>query len=738
MADNFGFKDGRNQAELALSPAAPLARKLAKFGSLKLNIGGKLKMPGAITKIGDITGSMRSQFGDIIKNKQRSIAFAGTLSTTLTAFDKNRNQAKAGNLVMGDPMFTGNAVGIPAATDFLSFSNLKPGEALPTSFGPLLDARKTQLAALTQRTSSVFATDAFKGVNVAENFDKTPYPLDNTLDLPSVPALSQGGAAAQNDPIVKDKRRFAVVGVHIGTGKPSFWSRLLSMAQVKAIPGLNPVVNQVFKDRKNSGSWSEPVSPLVAEYPYNRVTQTESGHAFEMDDTPGAERIHMFHRSGSFIEMHPDGTVVYKNLKDGYMLTMGDQFVKVGGSCHIAVDGNATLYTKGDVNVQSDGEINMQAKKDFNVYAANINLRAKKVFKADGVKMDLRYIVLPTMLMPVPMGGGFAPRINLAAIKADFPKSNILQVLANMAKNPLDPKNANVAIKFNEEKVALPPDNPLSNPGIYIKKGGQALAYRSRMFDSPEETDDIELYSAHVGLQQNLGDITGDVRKTGGKLFVLEGPTITNATSVPTVNYLNFDDFKGRFSYANDYSLGGTSFALRDVVDISLYPEIIAPLKPVPAPTVDTSIPDIQIEDPRPKGGGGSSGGGSDDDDSGSSPENGPWDNRLDVAKSVEYDYPDLVKEDSGAFADQLAHRLNRIDGTKKWGRKARNRDGSNKNFDVVTYQLDPNDFSKKKMIDVVLDVGGPDAKAKWSVVPSYEEEGNGYWAPPENGDLDK
>lgn len=605
MADNIGFKDGRNLAERALAPAKPLSRTLAKFGSLKLDIGGKIKMPGVVSKVTDITAATRSRFGSILKTKAETQAFSGTLTSVLGEFDKTRKSLDG--FVLPSPV-TGNATGIPSTTGFLEFSNLKPGERIPTGFNSIIDDRKTQLAALQQRVSSIFATNVFKGVSISENFNKTPYPLDEQLDLPTIPPLAQGGLVAAKDSILKDKRKFAIVGVHIGAGKPSFWSRLLSLAQVKAIPSLNPVVNQVFKDRKNAGTWSEPVSPFAAQYPYNRVSQTESGHVMEFDDTPGAERVHIFHRSGSFIEWHPDGTVVYKNMKDGYDLTMGDKYIKVNGSCHIAVDGNATVYTKGNVDVQSDGDINFQAKKDFNVYAANVNLRAKKLFRGDGAKIDLRYISLPTSLIPIPMGAGFAPRVNLAAIKADFPRSNIVQVLQNMAKNPLDPKNANIDIKFNQETVALPKDNPLSNPGIYNKKTASAIAYRGRLFDAPEETEDIELYSAHIELQQSLGDVTGDPRIGGGKLYILEGPSITTEKVVPTVNYLNFDDFKGTFSYPSNFVLGGTSFRLIDLIDTAIYPDIL-PLPPVPLAPVDTFIPTITITDPRPSTTGGGSGG---------------------------------------------------------------------------------------------------------------------------------
>ena len=56
----------------------------------------------------------------------------------------------------------------------------------------------------------------------------------------------------------------------------------------------------------------EPPSAYAAEYPYNNVVQTESGHFQEFDDTPGAERIRTQHRAGTYTEIRPDGSEVHK------------------------------------------------------------------------------------------------------------------------------------------------------------------------------------------------------------------------------------------------------------------------------------------------------------------------------------------------------------------------------------------------------------------------------------------
>lgn len=114
----------------------------------------------------------------------------------------------------------------------------------------------------------------------------------------------------------------------------------------------------------NDGSWSEPPSPASTEtppvYPYNNITQTESGHTFEMDDTPSRERIRLNHRSGTFIEMHPNGDEVHKVYGDGYEIVIKNKNVLIKGTCNITINGDANMHVLGNHNVQVDGDYNLQ------------------------------------------------------------------------------------------------------------------------------------------------------------------------------------------------------------------------------------------------------------------------------------------------------------------------------------------------------------------------------------------
>ena len=115
-----------------------------------------------------------------------------------------------------------------------------------------------------------------------------------------------------------------------------------------------------------NSSWTEPTTKYAAKFPYNTVTETESGHLFEVDDTPGAERISNAHRSGTFDEVHPDGSKVTKVFKDNYQVVMKDDHVYVMGDCYLTVQGNVEQKVEGNYSIEVTG--------NYKVTAARIDL----------------------------------------------------------------------------------------------------------------------------------------------------------------------------------------------------------------------------------------------------------------------------------------------------------------------------------------------------------------------------
>lgn len=104
-------------------------------------------------------------------------------------------------------------------------------------------------------------------------------------------------------------------------------------------------------------TWSEPEyrNGKVSNYPRNHVTQTESGHAFEVDDTAECERIHTYHRTGTFQEIIDTGERVTKIVSNDYELVLKDKNVMISGDCNITIQGNAKIKVDGDL-VQEVGK----------------------------------------------------------------------------------------------------------------------------------------------------------------------------------------------------------------------------------------------------------------------------------------------------------------------------------------------------------------------------------------------
>lgn len=164
-------------------------------------------------------------------------------------------------------------------------------------------------------------------------------------------------------------------------------------------------VNGTVVQKKNSSrvigaklpydqSFDEPLSPFNGEYPYNKVTQTESGHIIEVDDTPGNERLHVYHRSGTYIEIDANGSVVKRTKGSSYEIIdcngkiaiLGKADISINGACNIFVGNDVNMEVMGDVNLtchnditaQAGGTLNLSAKEEINLHAEVVNIEADK------------------------------------------------------------------------------------------------------------------------------------------------------------------------------------------------------------------------------------------------------------------------------------------------------------------------------------------------------------------------
>ena len=135
-------------------------------------------------------------------------------------------------------------------------------------------------------------------------------------------------------------------------------------------------------------AWDEPESAYRGAYPYNKVTQTESGHIFEIDDTPGSERLHIYHKSGTYIEIDANGSVIKRTKgssyeiidRNGKIAIAGRADISINGACNIFVGNDANIEVEGDTNITCHNDITAQAGGTFNLSAVEeFNIRSKTV-----------------------------------------------------------------------------------------------------------------------------------------------------------------------------------------------------------------------------------------------------------------------------------------------------------------------------------------------------------------------
>jgi len=135
---------------------------------------------------------------------------------------------------------------------------------------------------------------------------------------------------------------------------------------------------KVYVKAKDLTDTSEPKSAYRTKYPYNTTYTTKSGHAIELDDTPKHERIHVWHRSGSYEEIANGptesgktftGRRVKKTVGDDYEIVVEDKNIlikknlnkEVGNNVTVSIGEDATVKVSGKVRIDAEGGISIGA-----------------------------------------------------------------------------------------------------------------------------------------------------------------------------------------------------------------------------------------------------------------------------------------------------------------------------------------------------------------------------------------
>ena len=209
---------------------------------------------------------------------------------------------------------------------------------------PVPDTSTTNQTTATTTANTNTATDTSKPVSTF-----TPHGGDRTYNTVIGFTDPQGKYPLRDHIYEPDTNRLAR-GVAIGTCLA--WKE---KTRTTGIPG--PFVT----------TWEQPPVPSGTRYPYNKVFESESGHVNEIDDTPGAERLSNFHRTGTFTEIDNNGTQVNKIVGDSYQIIDRNGSIYIVGKATVTVDGSINILCNESANIEVMGNANVDVRKDATI-----------------------------------------------------------------------------------------------------------------------------------------------------------------------------------------------------------------------------------------------------------------------------------------------------------------------------------------------------------------------------------
>jgi predicted chitinase len=141
----------------------------------------------------------------------------------------------------------------------------------------------------------------------------------------------------------------------------------------------------------DGGTFDQPEVPYNASYPYNHVFESESGHLQEFDDTPENERIHLYHKKGTFWEVDSNGTQVNRIVGDGYQIIDRNGYIYIKGASTITIEGATNVFINADANITVAGNTEMNLLNDAAINVAgdlDINVGGAFQVKCDTFTLE--------------------------------------------------------------------------------------------------------------------------------------------------------------------------------------------------------------------------------------------------------------------------------------------------------------------------------------------------------------
>ena len=304
---------------------------------------------------------------------------------------------------------------------------------------------------------------------------------------------------------------------------------------------------------------SQPPSPYGAKYPFNHVYESESGHLIEIDDTPSKERLHWYHRSGTFTEFHPKGIRTDRTMGHHYNIVTGNEETYIRGAEKKAVSldsiqnigGKAEFVSGKDMKIMSEaGNLTIDAGTGITTISGNqvfidaknvLTLKGVKIVRDDGGSVDdlsgdsTENVGARKVIQSASMGLGTSGRFDINAFggKAETIGGSSEETIAN-TDVALGSVNAKL-IKAMFGKIVFECLDPVATGGLELNQGPGGAAGQISIAQLGDVTIATTTGPGGVTISAKLGPIaitTPMQAEFSGKLGTVVGTSSTPQTEI--------------------------------------------------------------------------------------------------------------------------------------------------------------------------------------------------------------
>ena len=274
------------------------------------------------------------------------------------------------------------------------------------------------------------------------------------------------------------------------------------MSRVKDIPiaDSNPD-NAESSDRE---FFAEPAPAYNTQYPFNRVIET-ANHSIELDDTPGAERITIYHGAGSYIAIDARGSTTHKSTSDKFQVNDRNNYVYVKGRNIVTIEGDSQVYVKGNKIEEITGDLiqNVRGNHLLSV-GGQSTLNASEEVQIRGAKLRLESNVENINL-------NANKSVNLKSVESINIKSETIYIDANGDLNV----NAEHPKISGQSKVSIDADVVAIDDFVHMAMGEAVIADRSGAAGDAEKVEAPEPVGKSISTTRNESYDGGMIGSSG-------------------------------------------------------------------------------------------------------------------------------------------------------------------------------------------------------------------------------